>query len=136
MKKFKTRPVSPSEMDIYWQRSEECWNLAWQAFQDSKWFGGAINIIHAIVALADLMCIRYAGKRYAGEDHEQAVDFYTTLNLDDPDFKKSVSRLGRVLSVKTEAEYGGSPLKESEIRQMMKSAERFRNYVLQKLGKK
>ena len=135
MKKLKIRPVEPSESNTYWRRSEDCWDLAHKALQEGKWAGCAINVIPSVIALADLMCIRYAGKRYAGTSHDESVDFYATLDMDDPDFQKSVVRLGQILSVKTDAEYGGSPLGESHIRQMMKLAERFRSFVLNKIGK-
>ncbi len=136
MKNFKTRPVSPSEEAAYWSRSDECWVLARKAFEEGKRSGSAINIIHSVIALADLICIRFSGKRYAGSSHDEAVDFYAKLPIQEDEFKKSVHRLGQIVSLKTHAEYGGSPISESDLSHMLKSAERFRSYALSKLGKK
>ena len=136
MKNFKTRPVSPSEEAVYWSRAEECWSLAMKAFEENKRSGGAVNIIHSVIALADLMCIRFSGKRYAGTSHDEAVDFYAKLPIQEDEFKKSIHRLGQIVLFKTNAEYGGRPISQSDIAHMVKSAERFRNYVLEKLGKK
>lgn len=136
MKNFKTRFVSPSEETTYWSRADECWSLAMKAQEEKKSAGCAINIIHSVISLSDLMCIRFAGKRYAGTSHDEAVDFYAKLPIQEAEFKKSIHRLGQIVSLKTHAEYGGEPIGESDVSHMIKSAERFRSYVLEKLGKK
>ena len=136
MKSFKTRAVSPAQETAYWTRAEDCWALAKRAFEEKRWTGCTINLIHSLVALADLMCIRFSGKRYAGTSHDEAVDFYAKLAIQDPEFRKNVHRLGQIVASKTEAEYGGSPITENGASQMMKSAERFREYVLAQLGRR
>lgn len=136
MKKFKTRPVSPTQERAYWSRFEECWALAMNAAQERKWTGCCINIIHSLIALADLVCIRFVGKRYAGTSHDEAVDFYAALPLQDEEFKKSIHRLGQIVATKTDAEYGGNPANENDVAHLLKSAERFKDYALLKLGKK
>ena len=135
MKTIKTRIVNPSEEAAYWIRAEECWEIALQALQSGKWSGAAINIIHSVISLADLMCIRYSGKRYAGTSHDQAVDFYATLNLQDEDFRSSSHRFGQIVSIKSQVEYGGKEMRVTDIDHMMKAAQRFRDYVLSKIGR-
>lgn len=133
MKSYRTRPVSPHEEGIFWTRADECWDLALYAVEKHKWSGCVINIIHAVIALSDLMCSRFAGKRYAGTSHDEAIGFYETLGIDDPDFRKSVGRLGQILSFKTQAEYDGSAISEAQAGLILKNGTRFREYVLGKL---
>lgn len=133
MKNFRTRPVDPSEEETYWHRADDCWELAQEAARQERWAGCAINTVHAAIALADLMTIRHAGKRCTGTSHDEAVDFYSRMDLDDSEFQKSVHRLGQIISIKSQAEYSQEPLTENQVRQMLKSAGRFRDFVLKNL---
>ena len=133
MKSYRTRPVNPHEEEIYWTRANECWDLALHAASQKKWSGCTINVIHAVISLADLMCARFSGKRYAGTSHDEAISFYETLRIEDPDFRKSVARLGQILSFKTQAEYDGSAVSEAQTELILKNGTRFREYVLKKL---
>lgn len=136
MKTYRSRPVDPTEEDTFWVRANECYEIALYAADQKKWSACAINAIHAMIALADLMCARFAGKRYAGVSHDEAVSFYAALGLKDDEFNKSVQRLGQALSSKTHAEYDGSALSENQARQILKNAERFRDYVMGKLKRR
>lgn len=136
MKTFRTRPVPPDEEETFWSRAEECWELALLAAERGRWSGCVINAIHTAIALSDLMGARFAGKRYAGTSHDEAIQFYSTLGLEDEEFPKSVRRLGQILSLKTLAEYDGSPVTETQARQLLKNAERFREYIFQKLKRR
>src|SRR5262249_39425423 len=107
MKFFRTRSVEPTEEEAFWRRADECWDLALHAAQKEQWVGCVINAIHAVIALADLMCARFAGKRYAGTSHDEAANFYATLEVRDEEFQKSVRRFGQILSSKTQSEYEG-----------------------------
>ncbi len=136
MKTCRTRPMAPHEDETYWRRADECWDLALYAVSQGKWAGCCINVIHAAISYADLMCSRFAGKRYAGTSHDESVTFYSTLAVEDTDFQKSVSRLGQILSFKSQAEYDNSPITEAQARQILKNGARFREYVLGKLKRK
>jgi len=136
VKTYRTRDVDPTEENTFWSRADECWELALHAAENKKWSGCAINAIHSMIALADLMCARFAGKRYAGTSHDEAINFYQMLSLKDEDFSRSVLRLGQALSAKTHAEYDHVPLTENHARQILKNAERFRDYVIGKLRRK
>ncbi len=129
MAKFKTVAVSAAKLAIYRKRATECRVLAANAYTKRMWFGTCINATHAAIALADCLSIVRKQLRYAGSNHDQAVNFYATLQIDDPQFKKSIQQLGKIISMKHVAEYMGDPIKQKDAETCLKQLERFEDFI-------
>lgn len=129
MKSIKTAPVPKSELRQFRKRANECFHLAEIAFTKKYWSGTCINAVHAAVALADCACIAEKGLRYAGSNHDEAVELYSSLQLKDENFRKSIHNFGRLISIKHQAEYTGKALREEDAESVLKSLSRFHEFL-------
>lgn len=135
MKSYKTVSVDRTNLHTYRKRAEECLRLADLAYEQKLWFGTCINAVHAGISLADCLSIFKRGTRYAGSSHDEAVQFYGTLNLDEVDFRQSISHLGKLISVKHAAEYADQTLTEKDAQASLKALSRLREFVFKRLPK-
>lgn len=133
MKAYKTVSVDRTGLHTYRKRAEECHRLAEQAYEQELWFGVCINAVHAGISLADCLSIFMRGTRYAGSSHDEAVQFFGTLNLDETSFRQSISHFGKLISIKHAAEYAERGLTEKDAQAALKSLSRLREFVVRGL---
>ena len=130
MRKFKTTPVDLANLRHYKTRAEECHRLAKYACAEGLWFGTCINAVHSSIALADSLSIFFRRTRYAGTSHDEAIEYYSTLQLNKPNFHNSIQKLGTILSIKNQAEYADETLTEKDATHILKQLDRFREFIL------
>ena len=131
--KFTTRDVQKSLYVNFLKRAEECLHAAQNSFSSQEWNASAINSIHSCIAACDAMCVYFLGKRHAGEDHEEAVNLFRTIDTDKEVIKTSANRLSRTLSLKNMAEYEERLIYRSEADKILKDCERFLESVKREL---
>ncbi len=135
-RKYKTTPGGDIEARAYVKRADELWRHASQAYQDKDYDACSIMVIHSCISLADAACIIHQGSRYAGTSHDEAVQYFYDLGLQEEGFKKSCQRLGQIVGEKTIAEYGGTNMTGKHADFIYKNGERFRSYLLETILKK
>lgn len=133
MRVYKTVSVDRTDLAVYRKRAEECLSLARHALEQKLWFGACINAVQAAIALADCLSVFKRGTRYSGSSHEEAVDFYATLNMDSAHFSQSVSHFGKLISIKHAAEYADKALTEKDAQAALKSLSRLREFIIGEL---
>lgn len=133
MKNIRTVSVPRSEIRQFTKRAEECFQLAEMAHAKKYWLGTCINAVHSAIALADCLCIVERGLRYAGANHDEAVELYSSLQLKDEGFGKSIQNFGRLISIKHHAEYTGKSLNAGDAESISKALGRFREFVFKNL---
>ncbi len=126
--KFKTRDVPKAQYSNYLKRAEECLSSARMACEREEWNSSAINSIHAVISLADCVCVYFLGKRHSGEDHNDAAKLFKSVK-DDDDTATNANRISRVLRMKNMAEYEERLVTRSEAQKMLQDAERFAEFV-------
>lgn len=135
-RKYKTTSGGDPEIRAYIKRANELWRHASQAHRDKDYDACTIMVIHASISLADAACVVHQGSRYAGTSHDEAVQYFYDLGIQDADFKKACRRLGQIISEKNAAEYGGNNLTENNADSIYKNGERFRGYLFETILKK
>ena len=131
--KFKTREVTKSLYTNYLKRAEECLHAAKNSFAIQEWNAATINAIHSCIATCDAMCVYFLGKRHAGESHNDAVNLFKTINIDDEEMNTNANRIIRTLRIKNKAEYEDRLVYKSEAEKALKDCERFFEFVRKKL---
>lgn len=126
--KFKTRDVPKAQYSNYLKRAEECLIAAQLASEREEWNSSAINSIHAVISLADAMCVYFLGKRHSGEDHNDVSNLFKSIKQDD-DTATNANRISRVLRMKNMAEYEERLVNRSEADKILKDAERLAEFV-------
>ncbi len=130
--KLKTRDVPKSQYSNYLKRAQECLTAAQLVYEREEWNSSAINSIHAVISLADAMCVYFLGKRHSGENHNDAAGLFKSIK-DDEDTNANANRIIRVLRMKNMAEYEERLVSRSEADKILKDTERLAEFVGKKL---
>jgi len=133
--KFKTRDVQKSLYTNYLKRAEECYPAARNSFATQEWNAATISAIHAAIAASDAMCIYFLGKRNASESHNEAAALFKTIKAEDEEINTNATRIARILSIKSMAEYEERLVFRTEAEKVLKDCGRFLEYVKAKLPK-
>lgn len=131
--KFKTRDVPKAQYSNYLKRAEECLTAAQLAYERKEWNSSAINSIHAVISLADAMCVYFLGKRHSGENHNDAAGLFKSIK-DDEDTQANANRIIRVLRMKNMAEYEERLVSISEADKILKDAKRLAEFARKRMG--
>ncbi len=126
--KFKTRDVPKSQYANYLKRAQECLIAAQLTCEREEWNSSAINSIHAVISLADAMCVYFLGKRHSGENHNDAAGLFKSIK-DDEDTSANANRIIRVLRMKNMAEYEERLVSRAEADKILKDAQRLFEFV-------
>jgi len=130
--KLKTRDVPKSHYSNYLKWAQECLTAAQLAYGREEWNSSAINSIHAVISLADAMCVYFLGKRHSGENHNDAAGLFKSIK-DDEDTNANVNRIIRVLRMKNMAEYEERLVNRPEADKMLKDAQRLAEFVKKRI---
>lgn len=75
-------------------------------------------------AATDAVAVFHTGTRSVSDRHGDAVDLLRSLGLPDPAFRTRVARFGRLLSLKTRAEYADAIVTPREAGEAVRTAAR------------
>ena len=131
--KLKTRDVPKAQYSNYLQRAQECLSSARMACEREEWNSSAINSIHAVIAVADSVCVYFICKMHSGEDHNEAVKLFKSVK-DDDDTATNANRISRVLRMKNMAEYEERLVTRSEAQKILQDAERLAEFVKKRVA--
>jgi len=132
--KLKTRDVSKSFYRNYLKKAGECLNAATNSFSKQEWNSSTISAIHACISGCDAMCVYFLGKRNAGENHNDTVALFKTINIKPEDsINNNANRILRVLRIKNMAEYEERLVYRTEAEKVLKDCERFLEFVKKSL---
>jgi len=99
---MRTKPVSAPQVRAYTSKAQEYSDAAPSELESKRYIAATSLAIHAAINAADAVCGARLGKRAAGEDHDQVL---TLLKQAGPDGVSVGKELGRLLPLKTKAEY-------------------------------
>lgn len=120
----KTRSVDRARAKDYLKRAEECGNSMLRSFEAGDWNASIIMAIHSSISSADAVCVAKLGLRNASEKHADAVRLLMGINPNDEEIKRNAKHLGRLLDMKTDAEYGEKLFTKENAEEAIKHAER------------
>ena len=131
--KLKTSDVEKSLYINYLERAKQCMRAAQNSFINQDWTAATINAIHCCIAACDAVCVYFLGRRYAGEDHGNAVKLLMTVNPNDEQIKMNANRFIRIIRIKNMAEYEDRLIFKSEAEKALKDCGRFLEYTEKKI---
>jgi HEPN domain-containing protein len=98
----RTKPTTPTQARAYVAKSEEYLKAAERELGERLHIAATSLAIHAAINAADAICGIRLGKRSSGQNHDEVLGLLTTAGADGRDVAKE---LGRLLPLKTKAEY-------------------------------
>ena len=99
---MRTRPVTAAQVRAYAGKAQEYAEAAMSELESERYIAATSLAIHAAINAADAVCGARVGQRAAGQDHDQVL---TLLKQAGPDGASVAKDLGRLLPLKTRAEY-------------------------------
>jgi uncharacterized protein (UPF0332 family) len=130
----KIRSVDRSQAADYVKRSEECLTSMQRDFNEKKWDSCVILAIHAAISAADALCVNALGKRSASENHRDSIILFQSINPNDIELRKASMRLGDLLKIKTDAEYGERSQSQKDAELAKLNAERLVSFVRKRIS--
>lgn len=136
-KKLKTALVFKGDASNYWKRSRELFESMRNNLVLENWNAAVIDGVHAVISANDALTIAAIGKRSSSDHHLDAAELLK--HSISPDLKPDVTRLRRILHIKSHVEYGPSLVSSKEAERVSQDVERFLGWaegVFQKFGSK
>ena len=130
--KIKTTEVSRTAYPVFLEKAEQFLKTAGACFKFGDYNASAANAVHACISASDALCARHLKKRSSGEKHSDAVNLIKTIKSND-DFTNNAVRFGRVLAVKSLAEYEDRLVFKNDSEIVLKNAEKFVAFVRKNL---
>lgn len=124
------KTIDRSRFTKYRDVAEHFYEAANDSIELEYWTAAGVLIVHAAIAYSDSLCIKLAGLRSAGEDHEDAVLLLENSVANSVEKDKALNQLRRIIEEKTKVSYLGELYSSSQTKEMWKRLERFRNWAL------
>lgn len=115
--------------------AEHFYNAAKDSMQLGYWTAAGVIIVHSAIAFTDALCIKLAGVKSIGEDHEDAVTLLESSVTESEDKLKAINQLKRIIEEKTKVSYLGELYSQSQAIDMWKRLERFRRWAISVLSR-
>lgn len=123
------KTISRSRFTEYRNVAEHFYKAANDSLELEYWTVAGVLIVHSAIAYSDALCIKLAGIRSAGEDHEDAILLLGESVADSEEKAKALNQLKRIIEEKTKVSYLGELYSSSQAKEMWKRLERFRNWA-------
>lgn len=117
----RTRPVSAAQVRAYVGKAAEYLSAATAELDADRTIAATSLAIHAGIHPADAVTGVRLGVRAAGQDHDEAIGLLRTAG---PDGAAVARELGRLLSMKTRAEYEPDDVPKSDAARAVERARR------------
>ena len=89
-----------------------------------------VLIVHAAIAYADALTIKYIGAKSKGEDHHEVISLLEEVFPLNDDRKKSLNHLNAIIEHKNAVSYSGDVYDKKDIDQPWKHLERFKSWAI------
>jgi len=113
----------------YQNVAEHFYNAAKDSMDLEYWTAAGVLIVHSAIAYTDTLCIKLAGVKSIGENHEDAVTLLESVVGDTEEKSKALNQLRRIIEEKTKVSYLGELYSSSQTKEMWKRLERFRKWA-------
>lgn len=117
----RTRRVSAAQVRAYVGKAEEYLSAATAELDADRPIAATSLAIHAGIDAADAVTGVRSGVRTAGQDHDEAIELLRTAG---PDGVAVAKELGRLLSMRTRAEYEPNDVPKSDAARAVERARR------------
>ena len=93
------------------------------------WTAAGVLIVHAAIAYSDALCIRSAGEKSSGENHEDALTLMDQVVPESEEKTNALNQLHRIIEEKTKVSYLGNLYTAKQCQDLWKRLQRFRDWA-------
>jgi hypothetical protein len=124
------KPIDRSRYKEYSRVAEHFHDAAKDAIVLEYWTAAAVLIVHAAIAFADAICIKFSGQKSVGESHEETITMLEHIIAGGEEKSRAINHLRRIIEKKTEVSYMGELYSSSDARELWRQLERFREWAI------
>jgi hypothetical protein len=110
--------------------AENFYEGAKEASDYEYWNAAGVLIVHAAIAYADAVIIRFAGVKSKGEDHHEVITLLEEIFPSNDEREKSLKQLDAIIQQKNIVSYSGEVYNQKDIEQLRKHLERFKSWAI------
>jgi hypothetical protein len=88
-----------------------------------------VLIIHAAIALADSVTIKFAGKKCSGESHYDIMELLRLVTPSSTNKTKALDQFKKLIDHKNKVSYHGDIYFKKDVEKLLKYFERFKSWV-------
>lgn len=133
MAELQSRRLDKFHYKDYVARAVQLLNAAERAYESLEWDACAITAVHSAVSASDALCTLKLGQRSAGQNHQNAVRLFKTIDAQDKAIVENAGRLARLLAEKNASAYEEKPVQRKEAEYLLTEAKKFLSFVESRL---
>ncbi len=124
------KSVDRSRAKGYLDVAENFFRAAGMAREFEYWNAAGVLIVHAAIAFADALTIRFGAVKSQGEDHHDTIALLAELLSPSEPTTRALNHLRRIIDQKTAVSYAGEAYTRTDVDALWKSMDRFRRWAL------
>lgn len=128
-KRGRRSPVDRARYREYYSVAEHFFVAAKDSLDLGDWTAAGVLIVHAAIAYADALCIRSAGEKSSGENHEDALSLLDQVVPEGEEKANALNQLHRIIEQKTKVSYLGNLYTARQCHDLWKRLQRFREWA-------
>lgn len=130
-KQIKIRQEEKSAALDYLKKAEDNHSQMHIALENDNFNAASTLAIQCVISSADAICVFEKGIRSLSQDHFDVCDLVRSISL--PDSKDKSNILKRIIAKKNLIQYERRSIRQSEAKEIVKSANRFYQWVVSSL---
>ncbi len=124
------RSVDRSRYRDYRTVADHLREAAGATIEFEYWTAAGVLIVHAAIAYADALCIKFSGQRSISIDHEDAVGLLDEVVNGGEEKKRALNDLRRIIEEKSRVSYLGVIYTAADVHAMWKRLVRFTQWAV------
>ena len=126
-KKLKTKQEDKTAARDYLKKAEDNYSQMLNALQNNNYNAVGTLAIQCVISSADAICIQEKGLRSISSDHLDVIELVRAITL--PESKEKSNLAKRIIAKKNLIQYERRSISQAEASEIIKSAERFYQWV-------
>jgi hypothetical protein len=123
------KSIARTKHKDYMKAAEHFYNAAKDSMELEYWTAAGVLIVHSSIAYTDALCIKQAGLKSVGENHEDAIALLESVVAGGEEKTKALNQLRRIIQEKTKVSYLGELYTSAQTKEMWKRLERFKEWA-------
>ncbi len=122
--------IQKSKNSDYARVAESFYHGAELAKEFEYWNAAGVLIVHAAIAYADAITIKFGGVKSKGEDHMAVIDLLRNVTVLDEQGNRGMRHLERIINEKNRVSYQGEMYTKKNIDSLWKHLVRYQRWAV------
>jgi hypothetical protein len=125
VKRVPRKVISSSDYKKFYLLAKKFYEGAVLAIEHQNFNSGGVLLVHAAIALADSVTIRFSSTKAAGDNHYEVINLLREVVPENQETKSGLMHIEKIIDHKNAVSYQGKLYTVSDIEQLRKHYLRF-----------